>query len=820
MTQLTSEDVACGSVGSMQPMQGSFSPKSAESNVFSFLYPDTTGSRQLFAVRVDSDSIKAVVGAAGENGDMSGETMLDTYKFIDTSKIGNMSSLSLQEQLARERMRLYGRGIGSYEWSVDAIVPKLMVPLNGSILICDKDRMDIVFPPVDDANQMKAVDPHISPNGNYVAFVMNDDLYAIDVSTGKSTGAPSRLTTNGSKVGITCGLADYVAQEEMDRYRGFWWSPDSNYIAYTEADENHIPEYTIHHQGKAEPTTSETHRYPFAGAGNPKVKLAVVALPKNDGTSSVPESVWMDVIGIDNPHIDPNDHYIARVGWWPDGSVMAQIQNRKQNVLQLLKLDPVTGERTVMIEEITDVWTNLHDMLYTFQLNWRPDSTEATEDGSFYFIWASERSGFTQLYYYKYHASSNQCVCLLGGNPIGGGGDWVVDSINDVDTERGLVYFSGNYSDCTQLHSYVASLKPVSSTGFIQLTHEAGVHTVHVDAARCLLVDNFNSILQPAITRLYQINTQTMKLEYIATIMKAQDKRLLTLQPIFQTPQIIPITCPKSGTNLVCCIYTPNISQYGPGPYPTVVATYGGPHVQTVQNKWLLTADMRAQRLAQEGFLVLKCDNRGSSRRGLKFEGAVQHNMGYLEVIDQQTAVEHFVKAGLVNPNKVGIFGWSYGGYLSAMCLFRGSETFACAISGAPVTSWDGYDTHYTERYMGLPAVNVEGYKSSAVMTHVKNMPNKKLLLIHGLIDENVHFRHTARLINKLTEVRMHYDLIIFPDERHGPQRIEDRIYLEDRMYAYLVDELKNTNDNIPRKRTPPGCIAENNSPVNAVSHL
>lgn len=824
MPQLSSEDVACGSVGSTQPMLSSFSPKTASSNVYSFLYPDSTGTRQLFAVRIDADHINDITSAStGDNGDMSGEVMLEPYKLIDTTSIGSKSSLSLQEQLARERMRLYGRGIGSYEWTIDSTVQKLMIPLNGSILICDTDRSDIVFPPVGDSSNMQAVDPHVSPNGNYVAFVMKDDLYAIDISTSDSVEAPLRLTTNGSKAGITCGLADYVAQEEMDRYRGFWWSPDSSYIAYTEVYENHIPEYTIHHQGKPEPTTSEMHRYPFAGASNPLVKLAVVALPKNDDrTSSPPASVWMDVIGIDNPHVDPNDYYIARVGWWPDGSVMAQIQNREQNILQLIKLNPLTGERTVMIEEVTDVWTNLHDMLYTFPLNWRPASSEATDDGSFYFIWASERSGFSHLYYYEYNASSNLCVCLLDGNPIGGGGEWVVESIDDVDTEQGLVYFSGNKDDSTQKHSYVASLTSTSKR-LVQLTHDAGFHTVSVNCARGMLVDNFNSILQPPVTKLYHINTQTMRLEYIATVLRAQDKRLLTIQPILQVPKIIPITCPKSHTQLVCCIYTPSSSIYGPGPYPTVVSTYGGPHVQTVQNKWLLTADLRAQRLAQEGFLVLKCDNRGSSRRGLHFEGAMRHNMGYVEVIDQQSAVEHFVGTGLVNPSKVGIFGWSYGGYLSAMCLFRGSDTFTCAISGAPVTSWDGYDTHYTERYMGLPAINIEGYKNSAVASYVKNMPHKKLLLIHGLIDENVHFRHTARLINKLIEVRMHYDLIIFPDERHGPQRIEDRIYLEDRMYAFLVDELKNNNDNSSRKRNPSYCIAETNAgtgPLNAVSHL
>ncbi len=200
---------------------------------------------------------------------------------------------------------------------------------------------------------------------------------------------------------------------------------------------------------------------------------------------------------------------------------------------------------------------------------------------------------------------------------------------------------------------------------------------------------------------------------------------------------------------------------------------------------------MRAQYLASRGFLVFKLDNRGSARRGLAFEGALRHNMGDVEVQDQVDGVRWLVDQGLADPDRVGIYGWSYGGYMAAMCLARAADTFKVAVAGAPVTHWDGYDTHYTERYMGMPQANPEGYEISSVMHHVAHIRGK-LLLVHGLIDENVHFRHTARLINALNRARKPYDLLLFPDERHMPRRLADRIYLEERVCGYFEKHLKN----------------------------
>ena len=219
------------------------------------------------------------------------------------------------------------------------------------------------------------------------------------------------------------------------------------------------------------------------------------------------------------------------------------------------------------------------------------------------------------------------------------------------------------------------------------------------------------------------------------------------------------------------------------------VQVYGGPHAQTVTNSWGMTVAMRAQHLRSLGFVVFLLDNRGSLRRGLEFEGAIRHRMGSIEVQDQVDGVRWLVEQGLADPARVGIYGWSYGGYMSLMCLAQAPETFHVAVAGAPVTHWDGYDTFYTERYMGTPETNPEGYARWNVMNFIPSMTGK-LMIVHGLIDENVHFRHTARLINALNRARKPYELLLFPDERHMPRKAEDRTYMEERVRDFFVKHL------------------------------
>ena len=373
-------------------------------------------------------------------------------------------------------------------------------------------------------------------------------------------------------------------------------------------------------------------------------------------------------------------------------------------------------------------------------------------------------------------------------------------------------------SSAMHLHS---STTASSAPSPIRLSQESGMHSVVMDPDCSKFVDTSSDLGRPTSVRIFEIpeggpfasltsvegghdqpalalnisRGEVFRLRVLHTIYDSfRDDRTMSthshdVMSTLPAPELLSFSSSDGTETLHAALYRPDARIHGPGPYPLVCAVYGGPHVQRVNRSWSQCADMRAQRLRSLGFCVVKCDNRGSSRRGLAFESAIGHRLGRLEVLDQVAVVRQLTIRGIADPTRVGIYGWSYGGYLAAMCLCRAPDLFQVAVAGAPVTSWDGYDTHYTERYMGLPTENPNGYRESAVFDHVPNMRGK-LLLVHGLIDENVHFRHTARLINRLIASGKDYDLLLFPDERHSPRRLRDRIYMEQRISDYFSKNL------------------------------
>ena len=347
----------------------------------------------------------------------------------------------------------------------------------------------------------------------------------------------------------------------------------------------------------------------------------------------------------------------------------------------------------------------------------------------------------------------------------------------------------------------------------IRLTAASGMHCIVMDDQCQYFVDTFSDLDRPTKVRVYRLPehgvdfssdaSQTESSVLFKSLFEAEkDDKAISLLPsstrssvpspmttVLPSPEIISFPTSDGAETLYAALYRPDPRVHGPGPYPLICAVYGGPHVQRVNRSWSQSADMRAQRLRNLGFCVVKCDNRGSSRRGVAFERAISRQLGRVEVLDQVTAVRQLVMRGIADPTRVGVYGWSYGGYLATMCLCRAPDIFHVAVAGAPVTSWDGYDTHYTERYMGHPSENPSGYRESAVFDHVPNMRGN-LMLVHGLIDENVHFRHTSRLINKLTNAGKEYELLVFPDERHSPRRLRDRVYMEQRISDFFVRHL------------------------------
>ncbi|KAJ9146549.1 hypothetical protein P3X46_028798 [Hevea brasiliensis] len=671
------------------------------------------------------------------------------------------SNISPEEKLRRERSRERGLGVTRYEWvKTSSKTKEIMVPLPAGIyfqeLFSSKAELKLPSSPFS-----PIIDPHLSPDGTMLAYVKDSELHVLNLLYNE----PKQLTHGAQGNVVTHGLAEYIAQEEMDRKNGYWWSLDSKFIAFTQVDSSEIPLFRIMHQGKSSVgvEAQEDHGYPFAGASNVKVRLGVVSVAGGPTT-------WLDLVCGGTGELDNEEEYLTRVNWMHGDILIAQVLNRSHSKLKILKLDIKTGQRKVILVEEQDTWVNLHDCFTPL------DKGVTKYAGGF--IWASEKTGFRHLYL---HDANGTCLAPITE------GEWMVEQIAGINEAAGLVYFTATLDGPLESNLYCAKLYPdgnQNSLGPLRLTHGKGKHVVVLDHHMRNFVDIHDSLDCPPRVLLCSLRDGSVIMPLYEQPLAIPRFKRLELEP----PEIVQVHA-IDGTVLYGALYKPDPTKFGPPPYKTLINVYGGPGVQYVCDSWLNTVDMRAQYLRSKGILVWKLDNRGSARRGLKFEGALKYNAGHIDADDQLTGAEWLVKQGLAKVGHIGLYGWSYGGYMSAMMLARFPDVFRCAVSGAPVTSWDGYDTFYTEKYMGLPSKNPTGYEYSSVMHHVHKLKGK-LLLVHGMIDENVHFRHTARLINALVAAGKPYELLIFPDERHMPRRHRDRVYMEERVWEFVERSL------------------------------
>ena len=698
--------------GTVAPRRVAFTPDNA---AITYLFSGAgTLEQQLWRYDLATGERRAITGdAAGDDADRE---------------------FTIEEQLRRERSRLRERGVTDYAFArTDGDGPfVLLVPRGGALHVRHDEGALELLPGTEGA-----LDARLSPDGRAVAFVRDDELW---VAATAGRGEPRRLTSDAGG-GITNGVAEYIAQEEMGRDEGYWWSPDGRHLAYVRADSRQIPIYPIVHQGTATPIIEE-HRYPFAGQPNARVRLGIIA------ASGAGETRWQD-LGADE------EIYLARVAWRPDGALTAQIESRDQRHLRLVAFD-ADGAATTLLEERGDPWLNLAD-----DLRFLPDGS---------FLWSSEATGFRHL---ALHAADGTQIRTLTA------GDWVVTGVAALDQEARVVVFHGTRDGVTERHLYRVALDggPIE-----RVTAGAGWHEAVVSPGARLYVDRFSSLdAAPTLT--------LRRLADNGAVARLFADEGLTAAALGLTPPRLDSFDTEDGVTLLAAVYLPPGAEASGQRYPVIVSVYGGPHAQRVMNGWPLTVDLRAHYLAQQGFIVLRVDGRGSANRGLRFEGALAGDIGRIEVADQVAGVRWLGQRPYADTSRVGIYGWSYGGYLTCMALLRAPETFKVGVAGAPVTHWGGYDTHYTERYMGDPATNVEGYRDSSPLTHAAALQGK-LLLIHGMIDENVHFRHTARLLDALNAAGKKYDLVVFPQERHMPRDARGLEYQEARLTEYFRDHL------------------------------
>jgi dipeptidyl-peptidase-4 len=660
----------------------------------------------------------------------------EAHLLVDSNDLlaGGEEVLSEEEKQRRERNRLTtGKtGIISYFWSDDS--KALLFPISGDVYVL----------PLGGAVKRLTETPgyetdiKFSPKSTFVSYIRDRELYATNVETGVET----QLTVGATDT-IANGMAEFVVQEELGRYSGYWWSPDETKVAFEQFDESGVlvkDRYEVQPDGSV---IALKQRYPEAGSANVEWKLGVVGVADQAVT-------WLDT-GEDK------DTYLARVNWTPDSQTVAyQWLNRAQTKLDLVFAQADGSASQTLLSEQSDVWINVHN------------NFEFVAEGSA-LIWASERSGFRHLYMYDLED---------GGNHALTSGEWVVDAIEKVDHETGDIYFSGFKDSPLEKHLY-----KVDAAGKIgRITQEEGWHGVTVGDG--VFIDIFSSPNQPRQIMTRSLADGSTKSAILENKLDASHPYGAYLDGHIEAE--FGTIKAEDGSDLYYKLLKPANMEAGKR-YPAVMAPYGGPHGQSVRKNWSLDFN---QVLARNGYVVMVLDNRGMWNRGLKFEGHVKNAMGSVEIVDQVAGVNHLKTLDYVDDDNVGMWGWSYGGYMTLMAMFKEPDVFKAGVSVAPVTDWRLYDTAYTERYLGHPEAPGDVYTNSSVFKYAGGYKGN-LLLIHGMADDNVFFDNSVKLMAVLQNSGKPFELMTYPGKKHGIRGAATRAHLWNQALEFLNRKLK-----------------------------
>jgi len=636
------------------------------------------------------------------------------------------------ERARRERERIRESGITRFQWTPAG--DALLIPKGGVVHHVEREtgRLTAIDP-----EGGARMDARISPDGRCLAFVRDNDLYVRDLASGRE----KRLTRSRDPF-IRYGLADFIAAEEMGRGEGYWWSPDGTAIAFTETDARHIP-HRLRHEILAGDSRLNPEPYPFAGGPNVKTRLGVVE--PDDGRIR-----WLD-LG------DDSERYLAQVTWAADGrSLLVVQQSRDQKTVTLRRLDRRSGKGETLVTEKSDRWINLHDDLMPL------------DDGRF--IWSSEREGVKRLYL---HAADGEPLGAL--TPAG----MPVDALIAVDPDRGRVHFEAPGASPLERHLFVVDLDPATDDAPRRVTQVPGIHATAVNDKAGLILDRYATPDIPAALQLVSLDGDVKHVLLDGAI--GPDHPYAPFLAGHVRPEFGALRA-ADGTELHYRLFLPP----GPGPHKLLVHVYGGPGVQYVTRGW---APLWYQAALDRGYGIFSLDGRGSKRRGAAFEAAFAKGFGHTEVADQMAGIAFLKSHPKVDPDRIAVYGWSYGGYM-ALKLAAAGGGIRAAVSGAPVTDWRLYDTHYTERYMGLPQDRAEAYDRSAVFADLDRM-DAPLLLIHGMADDNVLFVHMTRLIAALQEKGRMFDLMTYPGETHAIRDPAIQTHLYETIFRFLDRELQ-----------------------------
>ena len=635
---------------------------------------------------------------------------------------------TLDEEMRRERLRIGWEGVAGFQLFEDSTDQAILaINQGGRFQLRDAWTMALLA--------------DLSDEG-FVRVDASFDLKLLIATDGKTLSTID-LVNNKIKVlissenpEISYGVAEYVAQEELDRLEGFWLSPDGRNVAFCEVDESMVARFPLLRTDRDQVSVEE-HRYPFAGEPNAAVRLGVVEIDSTDVT-------WAAI------PCEPG-HYICKVFWLDLSQIAIATLNRGQDELTWWIWEPGTGDLVVRCTRVQKPWINLA-------------SNAIAIDGAA-ILTTDEESGFAHL------CTINQDGTITWLT----WGEFAVTELLAYDPTSDSAYVIATLESPLERHLYRVTL---ASPKMERLTVEAGVHNVVLDPGFRYFLDQYSS-------RAHGVRSVCRSLDssWSTTLVESDETANSTRLVV---PEIFTITA-VTGETLYGAVYLPLRS--GQALLPGVVSVYGGPHAQMVTESWSMTVDLQAQYLVAAGLVVVKLDNRGSTGRGREFESYLDRRFGTVELEDQVQAVGHVISEYGVDPDRIGIYGWSYGGFMAIAAMVFAPEVFRVGVAGAPVVDFKFYDTAYTERYMGQPQDNPAGYLHANLGAAIASLRGK-LMVIHGLIDENVHFRHTARLIEAGIAQRKEIELVLLPESRHAPRGYETLLQIAKRRSDFLISNL------------------------------
>ena len=565
-------------------------------------------------------------------------------------------------------------------------------------------------------DKIEQQEPSFSPDGKKIAFVADNNIFIKDLQTNKLT----QITFDGEKNKIINGIPDWVYEEEFSFSKAYEWSGDSKNLAYLKFDESDVKEFCFPIYNGLYPTEYK-YKYPKAGEKNSTVTLHIYNL-ENKKTTEVNTKIY-------------NDQYIPRIKWTNNPSLLSFIvMNRLQNELNLMLYDINSQSTATLLKEKDKKYIEINDAL-TFLDNGKE------------FLWLSEKDGYNHIYLYD--MNGNEKKQLTKGN-------YEVLEVKGFNTKTGYIYYTANEESPYTKNVYRIKIDGNEKQ---QLSKKSGINDIYINKNYTYYIISHSDVNTPPTYTLY--NTKNKKIRIVENNTELKEKLKEYALP---KKEFFSFTT-DYNVKLYGWIIKP--TNFDPNKkYPVFMTVYGGPGHQTVMNQWEYTA-LWHYFLSEQGYIVVSVDNRGTNGRGKDFRQATYGQMGKLETQDQIAVVKYLKSLNYVDTNRIGIQGWSYGGFMALSCLEKGNKYFKAAISVAPVTNWRYYDSIYTERYMGLPKDNPKGYDDNSPINHTSKIKGK-FLLIHGTADDNVHFQNAVELIKKLVEKNIYFDLMIYPNSNHG----------------------------------------------------